>query len=257
VPPRLPTGIVAAVLDTSSTRQAQRVRINRSYSPHAWLLCSATLLLLVIAVRWQLTLHPFPGDAWAARLGASPKPWLVYVITRVYQQVGRPLVAIGEVLVMFVWLWRSSGRRAAQGLFVALLASAICGLIKTLCGPTPLWLALHHVGTDFPSGVVTFVTAAGGYLAAVARRQGRTITPVVLILVIAGAGPARVLGGQHVLSDVVAGYMLGTAWLIVAYAYLVGRTHEAQQEVLSIRLSTRQAARAAEPVSQPVTASSG
>lgn len=248
---------MAAVLDTSPTLQEQPRRLSRSYSPHAWLLCSATLLLLVIAVRWQLTLHPFPGDAWAARLGASPKPWLVYVITRAYQQVGRPIVAICEVAITIAWLWRTGGRRAAQGLLIALLASAICGLIKTICGPTPLWLALHHVGTDFPSGVVTFVTAAGGYVVAVTWRQGRRITPAVVILIIAGAGPARVLGGQHVLSDVVAGYMLGMAWLIVAYRYLVGSSLRAQEQAVGSRLSSRQVVRSAEPVNQPVTAPSG
>lgn len=222
---------MAAVLDTSSTRQPQRGRINRRYPSQAWLLCSATLLLLVvIAVRWLLSLHPFPGDAWAAHLGASPKPRLVYSITRVYQQVGRPLVAVGEVLVMLAWLWRSSGRRATQGLLIVLLASATCGLIKTICGPTPLWLGLHHVGANFPSGVVTFVTAAGGYLALVAWRQGRRIAPAVVVVIIAGAGPARVLGGQHVLSDVLGGYMLGLAWLIVAYVYLAAPRHRAQEQ---------------------------
>ncbi|HEX3802589.1 MAG TPA: phosphatase PAP2 family protein [Solirubrobacteraceae bacterium] len=223
-------GIVAAVLDTSSPSQSQRGRISRSYPLHAWLLCSAMLLLLVIAVRLLLSRNPFPGDAWAAQLGASPKPWLVYAITRVYQQVGRPIVAMGEVLVMLAWLWRSSGRRAAQGLLIALVASASCGLIKVICGPTPLWIALHHVGTNFPSGVVTFVTAAGGYLGAVARRQGRRIMPAVVILIIAGAGPARILGGQHVLSDALGGYMLGMAWLIVAYLYVAAPNQLAQEE---------------------------
>jgi membrane-associated phospholipid phosphatase len=222
--------MVAAVLDTSSTPQVRRGGVNRSNPTRAWLLCSATLLLLVIAGRLLLSLHPFPGDAWAERLGASPKPWLVYAVTRAYQQVGRPVVAMGEVLVMLGWLWRASGRRAAQGLFIALLASATCGVIKMVCGPTPLWLALHHVGTNFPSGVVTFVTAAGGYMGAVARRQGRRIAPVLALLFIAGAGPARVLGGQHLLSDVFGGYMLGTAWLIVAYVYMVRPGHRTEAE---------------------------
>jgi undecaprenyl-diphosphatase len=221
---------VAAVLDSSSTPQAWRDRNNRSPARHAWLLCSATLLLLVIAVRWFLSRETFPGDVWAAQLGASQKPWLVYAITRVYQQVGRPGVAVAEVLVMVAWLWRTSDRRAVKGLFIALLASAACGLIKVICGPTPLWLALHHVGTDFPSGVVTFVTAAGGYLGVVTWRQGRRIAPAVIILIIVGAGPARVLGGQHVLSDVLAGYMLGTAWLILAYRYVVRPSDPARGE---------------------------
>lgn len=210
---------MAAVLRTSSTQKALRGRISRSCPPPAWLLCSATLLLLVFAMRGELSLRPFPGDAWAAQLGASHKPWLVYAITRIYQQVGRPIVAVGEVLVMVAWLWRTSGPRVAKGLLITLLASASCGVIKEVCGPTPFWLALHHVGTDFPSGVVTFVTAAGGYLAAVAKREGRNTPAAILIAVIVGAGPARVLGGQHVLSDVLGGYMLGGAWLIAAHRY--------------------------------------
>jgi undecaprenyl-diphosphatase len=194
------------------------------------LLFSAALLLLVISMRRLLSLHPFPGDAWAAQLGASPKPWVVYAITRAYQQVGRPIIAVGEVLLILAWLWRASGRRAVQGLLIALMASLTCGLIKTVCGPTPLWLALHHVGTNFPSGVVTFVTAVGGYLGALAWRQGRRVAPAVVLVVIAGAGPARVLGGQHLLSDVIGGYMLGLAWLIVAYIYVLAPSHRAQAE---------------------------
>jgi membrane-associated phospholipid phosphatase len=85
-----------------------------------------------------------------------------------------------------------------------------------------VWIALHHVGANFPSGVVTFVTGAGGYVAAVARRQGRTIALGAVIVVIVGAGPARVLGGQHLLSDALGGYLLGAAWLIPAVIYMAG-----------------------------------
>lgn len=195
---------------------------SRPYTRYGWLLCSAVLLLMVVAVRWLLSRHhAFPGDPWAARLGESHKAPLVWTITRAYQQVGRPIPALAEGLVMLVWLWRTAGRRPAQGLLIALMASVCCGLIKTLCGPTPVWVGLHHVGSNFPSGVVTFVTAAGGYLAFVARREGRSVMPAVLLVLIAGAGPARVIGGQHLLSDVLGGYMLGAAWLIAAVTYLV------------------------------------
>lgn len=202
----------AAVAPAISRPAAQR---------YGSLACSALLLLAaVVAERWMLASHSFPGDAWAARLGESHKWWLVWDYTRVYQQAGRPLVAIGEVAVMLWWLWRGGGRRTVRGLALALGASAACGLIKIICGPTPMWRALHHVGTNFPSGVVTFTTATGGYLALVAWRQGRRLMPAVLIAVIAAAGPARVVGGQHLLSDVLGGYMLGAAWLLVAYTYV-------------------------------------
>jgi membrane-associated phospholipid phosphatase len=183
---------------------------------------SILLLALVILERWLLSLHNFPLDPWAARIGMSHKPWPVWDITRLYQQVGRPLVAIGEVIVMVLWLWRRAGRRATQGLLVALMASATNGTIKILCGPTPLWKVLpHHVGTNFPSGVVTFMTASVGYIAIVAWRRGGRAVPIALALAIVGAGPFRVVGGQHLISDVVGAYMLGLAWLLLAHAYLV------------------------------------
>ncbi len=223
---------------TTSSPRAHEEQARGLYARGA--LASAVLLLLVIAERWLLSLHTFPGDRWAANLGTqlvmTHRPSLVWEITRVYQQIGRPLVAIGEVLVIATWLWRSAGRRETQGLPIVLLASASCGLIKVICGPTPLWMALsHHVGTNFPSGVVTFMTATVGYVALVARRQGRRVVPLLLLAAIAGAGPARVLGGQHLLSDVIGGYMLGAAWLLAAHTYLVGRGrrtgHETQWRI--------------------------
>ena len=206
--------------ETLAPAQAQGAVVTRSSAQYGWLTCSAVLLLAVIAERLLLSSHTFPGDAWAAGVGESHKGWLVWEITRVYQQIGRPLVAVAEVAVMIWWLLRNGERRTIEGLAIVLLASACCGVIKILCGPTPLWIAHHHVGTNFPSGVVTFSTATGGYLALVAWRQGRRLVPAVLIAIIAGAGPARVLGGQHLLSDVVGGYLLGTAWLILAYMYV-------------------------------------
>ncbi len=242
--------MVRAVVVTTSTPRAERTRwLTRR---KALCLCSATLLLLVILERWLLSRHTFPGDAWAGQLGMSPKPSLVWAVTRVYQQIGRPLVAVGEVLVMSAWLWRSGGRRALQGLAVALMASATCGIIKIICGPTPLWMELaHHVGTNFPSGVVTFMTAAIGYVAVASWRQGRRGMPLVLVVAIAGAGPARVLGGQHLLSDVLGGYMLGAAWLLAAYAYAYtvdGVRRSGRQT--SWRIATRSAA-TSNPAAEP------
>lgn len=211
---------MAAVLISSSGRPAAINGLSASQLKRIWPLFTATLLLLTVGLRWLVSMHPFPGDLWAARLGASSKPWVVFAITRAYQQIGRPLVAVAEVLLMLAWLWHSSDRRTAQGLLIVLIASVTCGLVKIVCGPTPLWLELHHVGTNFPSGVVTFTTATGGYLAVVARRQGRKLAPALLIAIVAGAGPARILGGQHVLSDVLGGYMVGLAWLIPACVYM-------------------------------------
>ena len=199
-------------------------------APFVLLSGGAVLLLAVIAERWLLAAHLFPGDTWAARLGMSHKSQLVWDITRVYQQVGRPLVAIAEVAVMLAWLWRSAGRRELQGLAIVLLASLSCGVIKVLCGPTPLWMVLdHHVGTNFPSGVVTFMTATVGYVALVAWRMGRRVVPGLLVIAIVGAGPARIIGGQHLISDVLGAYMLGFAWLLSACAFLLTPTRRVRR----------------------------
>ncbi len=230
------------MLDTLSPAREPAATTSRSAMSYRPLVGTAVLLALVVGERWLLASHTLPGDAWAARLGASQKWWPVWDITRLYQQVGRPLVAIGEVLVIAWWLWRGGERRALAelvslppslarltgdaraltGLVVTLAASVCCGTIKIICGPTPFWRTLpHHVGTNFPSGVVTFATATGGYLALVAWRRGHRWATVVLIVAIAGAGPARVVGGQHLLSDVIGGYLLGVAWLLAAGAYLM------------------------------------
>lgn len=213
--------MVPAVISTSSPPRARGLRIGALPAVPGWSLCSLALISAVVIERWLLSHFTFPGDLWGAHLGMSPKPWLIFAITRCYQQVGRPLVALAEVLAMLAWLWYDAGRRAAVGLLIALPAAAMCFLIKDICGPTPLWQTLpHHVGSNFPSGVVTFMTASVGYLAAVQWRRGRSRAAGILVAAIVASGPARVLGGQHLPSDVLAAYLLGLAWLIPAYRYL-------------------------------------
>jgi len=232
-PPQPAETIAPAVAQTAETAPLtvpQTAAVERPAIQSRLLICSAVLLLAVIAERWLLASHLFPGDRWAAAIGMSHKSRMIWDITRVYQQVGRPLVAVGEVAVMLAWLWRRAGRREIQGLFVVLLASASCGVIKILCGPTPLWMVLdHHVGTNFPSGVVTFMTATVGYIAVVAWRLGHRAVPIALAVAILGAGPARVLGGQHLISDVLGAYMLGLAWLLLAYVYVVTPTRRGRR----------------------------
>jgi membrane-associated phospholipid phosphatase len=224
---------LAQTVEIDAAIAPRTAAVTRSATQSRLLICSALLLLAVIAERWLLVSHLFPGDRWAAAVGMSHKSWPIWDITRIYQQVGRPLVAVGEVALMLAWLWRRAGRREIQGLLIVLLASVCCGVIKILCGPTPLWTVLdHHVGTNFPSGVVTFMTATVGYVAVVAWRHGRRLVPIALAFAILGSGPARILGAQHLISDVLGAYMLGLAWLLLAYVYLVtparrGRTQAA------------------------------
>ncbi len=243
--------MVPAVISSSPVpaTQVDQAPAPANQAPHrpprnrrtGWVTLSVVLLVTVLVERWFLSLHALPGDMWSARVGMSHKPWVIFAITRVYQQIGRPLVAIGETLAMIAWLWRFADRRAIRGLAIVLIASACNGLIKIFCGPTPLWQTLpHHVGTNFPSGVVTFCTASGGYMVMVAWRQGRRRGAAIMGVLLALSGPARILGAQHLFSDVLGAYMLGSAFLILATLYL---THPAArpQEVTEWNIASLEA----------------
>jgi len=68
------------------------------------------------------------------------------------------------------------------------------------------------------------VTAVIGYLGLVSWRAGRPWLTALAALLIVGIGPARLVTGVHLVSDVVAGYCVGASWLILAYTFSKPRT---------------------------------
>jgi undecaprenyl-diphosphatase len=176
----------------------------------------AALFLLVIALHlWLVWVGPFPGDHWALRQGWTPHPTWVRDYASFFQHLGTPLVAIALVAVASVLIIRHGSLLELFGLGVACLAVALNALLKLVLGPSPIWQTVH-TGHNFPSGHTTFVVAVIGYLGMVAHRHGqRWLESLALVLVIA-VGPARVVTGIHLVSDVIAGYLLGGAMLLVA-----------------------------------------
>jgi undecaprenyl-diphosphatase len=73
---------------------------------------------------------------------------------------------------------------------------------------------------SFPSGHTTFAAAVVGFATLLAIKERRFVVAVGLAAIVAAMGPSRVLLGVHWLSDVVAGYAIGFAWLI--FVVLVG-----------------------------------
>lgn len=53
-----------------------------------------------------------------------------------------------------------------------------------------------------------------GSLGVLAWRRGRRDLVAVALVLIALAGASRVVGGAHLASDVVAGWLLGVGWLV-------------------------------------------
>lgn len=181
------------------------------------------LLLAVVGLRfWIGKVGPFPGDHWAAV--RFDQPWLRRPFTKdiasFYQSLGSPVpaLAIGALGLVLVWLQREPG--AFGGLVIACLAVPVNGLFKLAFGPTALWLETGRTGTNFPSGHVSFVTAVIGYMGLLCWRSDRRWLTALAVVLIAGVGPARVAGGEHLVSDVLGGYMLGLALLILAGLWL-------------------------------------
>jgi undecaprenyl-diphosphatase len=93
-------------------------------------------------------------------------------------------------------------------------------LLKHLFGPTPLWVEYHEFGRNFPSGHVAYATSLFGMVAYVAHqhRQRAIVVTAVTLIVLMGAD--RVLSRAHLPSDVIAGYLVGGAWLCLVLALL-------------------------------------
>lgn len=141
-----------------------------------------------------------------------------------FDVAGRPVVALCSVGVATWLVARSVGRRAAVLLVVAFAGVLLNDLVKAELGPTPLWSTKPEIGTDanFPSGHAFYAASFGGALLRLAWLRRRPDLVVLAAILIGLSGPARVIQGVHLPSDVLAGLALGTAWLLVAVA-LVGR----------------------------------
>jgi membrane-associated phospholipid phosphatase len=150
-------------------------------------------------------------------------PWLD-TLTDAISSLGFPprSIVIDAVIVLAIFLtgWRWAALSAA---FAAAGSAGLWFLLIALVHrprPTP---DLVRVAADiqfgsFPSGHVLNITAFYGflaYLAAVALRPAwaRRLTVTVCCVSIVAIGYARVYSGEHWPTDVLAGYVVGAAWL--------------------------------------------
>jgi len=183
------------------------------------LLPAAALLLLVLAMRaWLEWVGPLPGDRWSAPFirNHPSLPTAVLEAVEFMGAIGSPLVALA-LYAAAVWFTRTlAGRRdtllvAASGLIVPLNAG-----LKQLLGPTPLYTEVvlpDPLAPNLPSGHVAFAAALFGALAIVGVRHGRRDLAAILLALVPLMAVARVAAGAHLVSDVVAGALIGFAWL--------------------------------------------
>jgi undecaprenyl-diphosphatase len=172
-----------------------------------------------------------PVTRWDASLAndlngfVNGRPRLVDVL-QVVSWMGRPPTLAALVAVGVVVLWRKGQVRLIPFVIVTpLLGSFVSTAVKiTVDRPRPV--VDHPIATafgkSFPSGhafssVVTYGVLLVAFLPMVHERARPWVWKAVALLVLC-IGASRVLLGVHFLSDVIAGYVLGFAYLFTAVA---------------------------------------
>jgi undecaprenyl-diphosphatase len=235
---------VAAQLDRAPlsrlrARYERQIRfLARRLDPGAALGLSLTAsLAAVVAAGWALGVvvqDVIAGDGsirfdrpvleWFAR---HREPWLTSVM-RAVTDLGSSVFLVPLVVAVAAWFWKR--RRSARP--AVLLGAAfggadlLSGAIRVLTGRArpPIGLAVAHFGGhSFPSGHTTNATAVYGMLALVLasatplwRRRVSAFAGAVAIAT--AVGITRLYLGAHWLTDVLAGWALGTVWLLVVVA---------------------------------------
>jgi membrane-associated phospholipid phosphatase len=169
-------------------------------------------------------------NAWVA-----PRPGL----TTLWLDVSDALQPLTwEVLgaLAAVLLWRARRRKIAFFVLVAIFGTvAWYDIVKAAVGrarptvPIPL---LHATGASFPSGhammsAVAMTLAVIGAWTLVRGLFPRLVIITAAVLIAAGTAFSRLALGVHYLSDVLAGWLLGAAWVLTLLAVFdLGTSHD-------------------------------
>lgn len=193
------------------------------------------LAMVLVAVPFSTLLYQVLAKGSLTRLDGSvaddlnhavqDAPGLVNVLEAV-TWLGRPawLVVVVGTSAVFAW-WRGRRRLAVFLVVTALGGGAISSLVKILVDrPRPVvdHPIITAFGKSFPSGHAMSSTVCYGavllaFLPAV-RRRLRPLAVTGTALLILAIGSSRVFLGVHFLSDVIGGFVLGGAWLLLSVA---------------------------------------
>jgi membrane protein DedA with SNARE-associated domain len=150
-------------------------------------------------------------------------------LTKVFTWItllGKSQVILGfiAVLVALLWLWGKS--YYIIPLFIAVTGSEGFTYLGKLAfhRPRPELAVYAEHSFSFPSGHATIAVAFYGfvgYLLArfVQSRDRKVNISFITILIIIAIGFSRVYLGEHYISDVWGGYLVGAMWLIIAVSF--------------------------------------
>jgi undecaprenyl-diphosphatase len=189
------------------------------------------LLLLLVRLHWGPLLSLDHGVAESFNHVLSRHPLLVDIATGISKAGGRVtlfwLVGVAVVLLLF----RRRARLASYLVITGVGALLLDPSLKTLVGrlrPVVDSPVAHAPGNSFPSGhalssMIVYGALLLVFLPIVGARRRKLFIGVIAAIVFL-IGLSRIALGVHFLSDVLAGWLLGAAWLgITAYAFRVWR----------------------------------
>jgi membrane-associated phospholipid phosphatase len=191
-------------------------------------MCITTVAALAIMVQLRWTaLHDVdtdvggPAEAWS-----FGHPAAVRILVGI--EIAFGTVAMGLYLILLAAALCARGHRRAAGWAIVVMVgtSATTSALKLLLHRRrPEWQHPVHALTSFsfPSGHASGIASGMGVLAVLAlfnvnrsvlRRALLTFAGLLVVVV----GADRILLGVHNLSDVVAGYAVGSSWLLAMWA---------------------------------------
>lgn len=194
------------------------------------------ILLLLVRFRWAPLLSVDGGVAQDLNTWVAARPAMVEVLTVISRLGGRAVMFWLVVVAVVVLLIRRRPRLAIYLVVTGVGALLLDPSLKTLVGrlrPVVDLPVASAPGNSFPSGhalgsMVVYGALTLVFLAAVSPRRRKLFIAVPAVLV-AAIGFTRIALGVHYLSDVLAGWLLGAAWLsVTAYAFRVWRREAGQ-----------------------------
>jgi membrane-associated phospholipid phosphatase len=178
------------------------------------------LLLFLVQDRWRPLLRVDDGARDELHRYALHHHGLV-TAAKTLSTIGSSPVYIALFAAVAGWLvWRRLPRLALFVVVTPVGSSILNALVKLAVDrsrpvlPHPV---AHANGMSFPSGHAQSATVAAAVLLLVflpaLRGAWRPVAIVVAVAFVAAIGFARVALGVHYVSDVLAGYVLGAAWV--------------------------------------------
>jgi membrane-associated phospholipid phosphatase len=194
------------------------------------------LLLLLVRLHWQPLQRLDQAVAQSLNDWVSPHPPVVTVLKAIAQVGGRTIMIWLVTVAVVLLLIRRRTRLAVYLVVTGIGALLLDPSLKTLVGrlrPVVDVPVATAPGNSFPSGHALGSMVAYGalllvFLPAVTPRRRKFAVGVTALIIVA-IGFTRVSLGVHYLSDVLAGWLLGAAWLgVTAYAFRVWRKEAGQ-----------------------------